>query len=173
MKRAKWIVLILLTTAAAIAIAVFINGSFKSPSAEAARPGDQQIPSGAVPEATAEHSKSGTGVESGPADITTSTGAALAALAGRWVNAGGDCHSGETFLLDASGEYFDEGSTGNWKLSGDRLSITTADIEHAGLGPSETGTTPRTTVLTLMDVTSDSMTWSDDEGRKNKFSRCP
>ncbi|HEV7353885.1 MAG TPA: hypothetical protein VGN74_12235 [Brevundimonas sp.] len=94
-------------------------------------------------------------------------------LAARWVNEGGECNSGESFLLDPSGEYFDEGSAGTWTLAGDQLTITAVDIEHAGLGPSESGSTPRTSVVTVIKPGPDRLIWVDAEGRKSLFARCP
>lgn len=108
-----------------------------------------------------------------PPDVARSAAATAPFLAARWVNEGGECNSGESFLLDPSGEYFDEGSAGTWTLAGDQLTITAVDIEHAGLGPSESGSTPRTSVVTVIKPGPDRLIWVDAAGRKSLFSRCP
>jgi hypothetical protein len=112
-------------------------------------------------------------VETAAPDGAPPAAAAAPFIAARWVNEGGECNSGESFLLDPSGEYFDEGSAGTWSLAGDRLTITTVDIEHAGLEPSESGSTPRTSVFTVAKPGPDRLIWVDAEGRKSLFARCP
>ncbi len=173
MKPAKLITLCLMAISAAVVAALFMGEAFRPDSTADSRPGDQPVATIAEANDAILQSNSGLGGDTPLSIDRTSSAPSMASVAGSWVNAGGECNSGEPFTLESSGEYFDEGSVGNWKLSGETLTITASDIEHAGLGPSEEGSSPRTTRVTLMDVTPDSLTWTYDDGRKSKFSRCP
>jgi hypothetical protein len=173
MKPPKLITLCLVAISAVVVIALFIGGGFRPDSTADSRPGDQRVANVAQADDAVLQSRPGLDGETPLSLDRPSSAPSKASIAGHWVNAGGECNSGEPFTLESSGEYFDEGSVGNWKLSGETLTITASDIEHSGLGPSEEGSSPRTTRVTLMDVTPDSLTWTYDDGRKSKFSRCP